>query len=110
MSMIEKFLEAKETLRKDIDEVRDEALKAASAKADKLIDDFVDGYKAMIADASDDEFIAFITSGKLEDDDILAAITFRHEAAKICSEPCEQSNESNEKHGRPIRVIVLGEI
>lgn len=110
MSMIENFLNAKELLKDDLDEIREEALKAAEHKADERIDKFIDGYKAMIADASDAEFIEFITSGKLEDDDILAAINFRHEAAKICSEPCKQPNESNEKSGHHIRMIVLGDI
>lgn len=107
MSMIEKFLEDKETLRKDLDEIRNEMLKAASDKADQRIDKFVDGVKAMVANASDDEFIAFITSGKLEDDDILAAITFRHEAAKVCGEPCGQPNVPNEKHEPNVHVFVL---
>lgn len=77
MSMIEKFLEEKEALRKGLDEIREEMMKAASDKADERIDKFIEDVKAMVAGASDAEFIEFIASGKLEDDDIMAAITFR---------------------------------
>ena len=110
MSMIEKFLENKSALHKSLDEIREEALKAAEHKADALIDEFILGVKAMIAEASDEEFVAFITSGKLDDEDINAAIVFRAEAAKsrnaeTCNEPCE---EPNEKRGHRVHVFVLG--
>ena len=108
MSMIEKFLENKEALCKNIEEVREAAIKAANDKTDEMVDNFVAGFKEMVAKASNMEFVEFITSGKLEDDDVFAAITFRAETGvKSHEEVCE---DIIEKCGRPIHVIVLGEI
>ena len=109
MSMIEKFLENKSTLHKSLDEIREEALRAAEPKADALIDEFIEGVKAMVAEATDEEFVAFITSGKLDDEDLNAVIMFRAEAAKThsadaCEERCE---ETNEKRGHRVHVFVL---
>lgn len=112
MSMIEKFLEEKHMLRKDLDAVKDEMLKIASAKADKRIDEFIAGVKVMVAEASDEEFVEFITSGKLDDEDLNAVIMFRaqvkrREEAKVCDEHCGQSNEPDEKHEPRVHVFVL---
>ena len=102
MSMIEKFLEKKESLRNSIEEIRDAALKAAAEKVDEMISNFVDDFKEKIAEASDAEFIEFITSGKLDDEDINAAIMFRsqakHDSADVeknttCDEQAQKENE-----------------
>ncbi len=103
MSMIEKFLENKSALHKNLDELREEALKVVAHKADVLVDEFIDGVKAMVAEASDEEFVAFITSGKLDDEDIVAAIAFRAEA----NNGAKESDKPNEKHGRHVNVFVL---
>lgn len=106
MSMIEKFLENKKALHENLDNVLEEMKAAARVKGDKLIDEFIDGVEAMIAEASDEEFVEFITSGKLDDEDINAAIMFRTKARKVetCNEPCE---EPNEKHGHHVHVFVV---
>ena len=112
MSMIETFLNAKELLKDDLNEIREEMLKVASDKADARIDKFIDGVKTLVASASDKEFVEFITSGKLEDEDINAAILFRAEAkkgkeAKVCDEPCADPNECREDRVHPVHVFVL---
>lgn len=106
MSMIEKFLNAKDELRKDLDEVKEEMLAAASAKADKMIDGFIEYTKMLVAEASDEEFVEFITSGKLSDEDLNAVIMFRAKvrAEKQCEETYEQTDE---KRGHNVHVIVL---
>lgn len=108
MSMIEKFLEGKSALCEDLDKIREEAMKAASDRADARIDEFVEDVKAMVAEASNEEFVEFITSGKLEDDDIMAAITFRAQSTpKSHADVCE---DVLEKLRRPVRVVVIGGI
>jgi len=108
MSMIEKFLEDKEALRKGIEVIRDEALKAASEKADEMIDNFVNNFKEKVANASDVEFMEFITSGKLEDDDILAAIAFRAQSGVKSAEEVTEKVCACVKSGKPVRVFMLG--
>ena len=104
MSMIEKFLSAKNELRENLAEVKEEMLEAATAKADKLIDEFIEGFKLAILDASDEEFIEFITSGKLDDEDLTAALMFRAHGTKTSNEPREEVNEKCEPR---VHVIVL---
>ena len=112
MSMIEKFLNAKALLRDDLHAVKDELMKAATEKADKLIDVFIERFKVMITEASDEEFVDFVTSGKLDDDDLNAAIMFRAKAKKDreAKKANEADSKSDEKNEHPIHVIVLGEI
>lgn len=106
MSMIEKFLEGKSALRNDLDKIHEEAEKAASDRADARIDEFVEGVKVMVAEASNEEFLEFITSGKLEDDDILAAISFRAQSTpKSHADVCE---DILKRLGNPARVVVIG--
>lgn len=108
MSMIEKFLEEKEVLRKNIEDVREAAVKATNAKTDEMVDNFVGSFKDMIAKATNYEFVEFITSGKLDDEDIFAAIAFRAETGvKSQEEVCEDVMEACK---RPIRMVVIGEI
>ena len=102
MSMIEKFLKEKEATQKDLDKIRDEVLEIASVRANDRLDNFIAGFKVLVAEASDDEFVEFITSGKLSDDDIMAAIAFRGEAGKISS-----AKPFNDKSGIHVHVIVL---
>ena len=105
MSMIEKFLENKSALDKGLTELKVEALKSVQAEADAMIDEFIEGVKAMVAEASDAEFVAFITSGKLDDEDIAAAIAFRAEVREDRNEKsCETHNENHEHH---VHVFVL---
>ena len=108
MSMIEKFLGLKDGLRKDLNEIKDELMKATEKAVDDRIDGFVDEVKAMVAGATNDEFIEFITSGKLEDEDIHAAIVFRAEVmngkAKVSNEP---SGCENVKSKHNVRVLVI---
>ena len=112
MSMIEKFLGAKDKLRSDLIDIKDEMLKAAEAKANQRIDGFIDEAKAMIAEATDAEFVEFITSGKLEDDDVNAALMFRAMARKEKNAKVEDEPHSwpNAKREAPVHVIVVGEI
>ena len=109
MSMVEKFLERKHDLKKRIDDVKEAALKAAVDKADEMVDNFIEGFKVMIEEASDAEFIEFITSGKLEDDEINAALMFRAKA-KRCHNANENKDDSAERNVIPVHVIVVGEI
>ena len=104
MSMIEKFLENKNVMCKTLDEIRERALKAAEPEADVVIEKFITDVKGLVAEATDEEFVEFITSGKLEDDDIAAAIMFRAEAAK---ENDELQKKSDEKRGHRVHVFVL---
>ena len=111
MSMIENFLDAKEGLREALEEVKEEMLKEATVRADKLIDDFIDWVKEEVAGASDAEFVEFITSGKLSDEDLNAAIMFRAQSnvskkPEVKSEPCGEQNVPNKKP-EPIHVFVL---
>lgn len=103
MSMIEKFLEQKNTLGKTIEEIRDAAIKAVEEKANEMIDNFVDNFKEMVTNASDEEFVSFLMSGKLEDEDIAAAIAFRAEARK----DAKANDEPEEKCGHRVHVFVL---
>ena len=112
MSMIENFLNAKELLRDDLDEIREEALQLASVKAGERIDEFIEGVKVMVAEASDAEFIELITSGKLDDEDLNAVLMFRANGKKSCEvktsdKPCEEPNETEEKREPRVHVIVL---
>jgi len=103
MSMIEKFLENKNALCKSIEEIREAAIKVVDEKANEMIDNFVDNFKEMVTEASDEEFVSFLMSGKLEDEDIAAAIAFRAEARKNA----KADNEPEEKHGHRVHVFVL---
>lgn len=106
MSMIEKFLENKKALHNSLDEIRIEALKAAEPKVDALIDEFVARVKTIVTEASDAEFVEFITSGKLDDEDINAAIMFRAEAAKVRNEDaCDETLTAGHEHR--VHVFVL---
>lgn len=108
MNMIEKFLEGKDALREDIDKIREDAMKAASDRTDARIDEFVEGVKEMVARATDSELVEFITSGKLEDDDIMAAISFR---AQLMSKTHTGGMDNAVAGGGiPVRAIVVGGI
>ena len=108
MSMIEKFLEGKDALREDLGKIQEEAMKAASDRADARIDEFVEGVKEMVIRATDNEFVEFITSGKLEDDDIMAAISFRSQfMSKTHTGGMDNAVAGG---GIPVRVIVVGGI
>lgn len=103
MSMIEKFLKDKKTLLKNIEGVREAAIKAMNDKTDEMIDNFIGGFEEMVANASDEEFVAFITSGELDEEDIIAATAFRAEA-KENHTGVKPVDEDREHH---IHVIVL---
>ena len=105
MSMIEKFLEEKETLRKNIEDIREAAAKVMNEKTDEMVDNFVDSFKDMVAKASNVEFVEFITSGKLDDEDIFAAIAFRAmTGVKSQKEVCEDVMEACM---RPIHHVIV---
>lgn len=108
MSMIEKFLEDKEALRKGIEVIRDEALKVASEKADEMIDNFVNNFKEKVANVSEAEFMEFITSGKLEDEDILVAITFRAQSGVKSTEDVAEKVCACARSGIPAFIFMLG--
>ena len=109
MSMIEKFLEDKRNLKKSFREIEDAAIKAVSEKANEMIDNFINGFKDMIAEASDEEFVEFITSGKLEDDDIAAAIMFRAKCGKHNRTGGITLDDSDDD-SIPVHVIVLNRL
>lgn len=100
MSMIEKFLKGKEEMHKQLKVAHEEAMKVFNDKADKISDKFIDKFKEMVAEASNEEFAKFISSGELAKPDVIAAIAFRAEAA-------EDANEPGDKPRREVHVIVL---
>lgn len=105
MSLLEMYKEQEKQLYATFDEIHakcNEAIEAAG-------NEFLDKFKAMIADASDDEFHEFMcnSGNELNDIERMAALTARLENyGKRCRE--NESNEPEDKHkDNGHRVVII---
>lgn len=107
MSLLEKYLEGKKEMYAKFDEIReacDEAIDAAGGE-------FLDKFKAMIADASDEEFNEFMCDSDDELDEIerMAALTARLESyGKRCRENEEKEPEDKPKKNEGPGIVIIG--
>ena len=106
MSLLSKYLEGKEKLHEEFEEIHkkcDEALDMAGGK-------FLNEFKEMIAAASDEEFHEFMCESGDELDDIerMAALTARLESySKRCKEKENAKNEEDKDDDGP-HVVIIG--
>lgn len=100
MSMIEKFLKGKEEMHKQLDAAHAEATRIFDEKSEKICNAFVDQFKEMVMNASNEEFAKFISSNELDKPDVIAAIVFRADVA-------EAESESDDKPRHAVHVIVV---
>lgn len=106
MSLLSKYLEGKEKLHEEFEEIHkkcDEALDMAGGK-------FLEQFKEMVAAASDEEFHEFMCESGEELDDIerMAALTARLESySKRCKEK-ENDEEKIEKNNDGPHVVIIG--
>lgn len=108
MSLLEKYLEGKKELHAKYDEIHE--------KCDEMLDaaggEFLDKFKTMIANASDEEFHEFMCSNSDELDEIerMAALTARLESyAKRCKDEEKEPEDKPKKNDGPhIMIIGLG--
>lgn len=113
MSMIEKFKGMLAQMEQEIEAAKKEAAEFVTEQTANAHDGFIEKFAEMVGNASDAAFIEFITSGKLTEDDIMAAITFRAQAtpkshADVCADA--QKAMCQKMAGKPVRVIVVSGI
>ena len=107
MSLLEKYLEGKKELHAKFDEIHE--------KCDEMLDaaggEFLAKFKAMIANASDEEFHEFMCSSGDELDEIerMAALTARLESyTKRCrNEEDESKDEPKKVKGHHVVVVKI---
>lgn len=102
MSMLEKFNGHKKTMEEKMSELEKEFEK----KVNEVGEDFIDGFKSLVSEASEEEFAEFLKSKEIDEVDRIAAITMRMESRleKLGKKSCE--NQEGKK-GSGIAVFVL---
>lgn len=106
MSLLEKFNEHKKAMYAKFDKAHEACAKAM----DEASEEFLDNFKSLVANASEDEFMEFVfnSGDELDEVDKIAAIAARLEA-KRDNEKAE-ANDADEKPKRPDGpgVVIIG--
>ena len=104
MSLLENYLEGKKKMYAKFDELHEACSKAIDAVGGEFLEEF----KKMIANASEEDFHEFMchSGDDLDDIERMAALTARLESyGKRCRE--EEEKETEEREDKPKRVHVL---
>lgn len=107
MSLLEKYLEGKEEMHAKFDEIH----KHANEAIDAVDNEFLENFKTMIAEASEEDFHEFLckSGDKLDEIERMAALTARLEAfEKKCKNEQNKEHEDESKKNDGPHVVIIG--
>lgn len=105
MSMFEKFNEMKNEMQADVDELQRLCREGVEAR----VDTFIGGFEKLAAEASDEEFDAFIHNDEVSQEEAVTAVAMRvkaHIDEAVAKKENKKKEEQSKKH-EPIKVIVI---
>lgn len=105
MSMLEIFKEHKKAMHAKFDEAHEICAKAM----DEAAGEFVENFKSLVANASEEEFMNFIfkSGDELDETDIIAALAARVEAKRENAEKEEADEKPKKRSGHGVVIIGL---